>query len=1743
MNRSPDQIVANAIIRCLHNFVTSDQTKRVFVRLEDFSADVYRFVLKTITNRPNLNGYRVIVRTVGLIEGFEQFQIESNKSATWYRNHLPAGRMLVLIFNRRASDAQSLKDMYVLNSATLLRDHLPELIEASIQYYQMSPDEQGTLSYFVQHRLRRLEVEPSLTHLVSFFIEVDRLLNEHYHIEKAIAYALPHLRLFRCSELAGERKATRVDKLLRSVRDAARIGFEIVDEQRRRQYLKNLEQADLSDESATGGLSSAKKKQLLRAFILGELVDRSDQLRQAFELDWQEVQQIIKPRRQKTSIEHITQELDRVFREVQDDAIQELIRQLQSKVEADRTVIEQVLVDYGEELSTEVKQALRRLMRPREVKNADFLAGLLSVLIDMRHLHDDEAVAGAQVVVQFKPTEKRMLAEAAHAFRCLYGGIDNVMPTIQWDLAELWQVSAEQLEEEDANSDETERVKTGELTFRVQLRRKNQTITSANLIWEYRSDSPAAATYQALAYERELLQQEDHGPLFGASSRSLRIPFYTACQIPTGIADLDLHRPLQTFGHWYRQVNVDHNNLRNALEKDFRDLRLPADVASAITAALGRLEQAWASVVQDTSQGLFVSSIDQIVQAYQQFLQTILQYLTKKQYRQIYQTINQAWIISDRSRSDWAVMPLFHPLKLDWWRKRAVRYHDIVTHMFRDQAPARAIDEKRFRREIYMLNRALATPPVIALVDAKQRGSWYLAQEDVQGYTLFRRAREENEITGSDIYELSEDEQELMASQAVETLAGVIQDYIETYPFARDGITLTLLECHNSALPVLLLKQLSNLKATLHHPERIQLTVHTSTHGGALYRRIDEWLANEPAGAECEGGAYLPRIMVEVRECSLKELLETEYSADLVALVDLFTRTNQSLKTKIFDNDQLSAESKQIDLYPARPEPFREGEIERLLQLIPTGKPEVLRLFLLCQYASNLQPGDDMPTAKQDLQLAQVLSLDAWQSDLERLHQHFNWVVCYDQIIDRFLLQAACHHRVQIIRYALGLGTQRLHYLTVSSASRTQEIVVKRLADRLTKMLPRIERTQCQQIASHLAEIANRISGDIVLRAAGPGLFLNELIGLVAAMFQTEQVFQQKYPQSLRVWILLDDFKHWFQSGKRPDLLLIGLQEENSQARVHLWLVEAKCINETAFERERKDASHQVRSGVSQLASIFAPGGRHLDAPFWYDQLYRAIAGNVQFNDDQFAIWQVINEQLHRGEYELTICGLSHVFCYDGQAGISHGPDIRSFAEKAAEAPEAELTEYLYGRNELVVVLRQLVQQTSMIDQVVALDWTPDAAAASDQIETVSVSNVQVDPISDASLPTSTIKDDLPDSSLHRAIPEERSDEHSQSVQPAEMLPNSIPPLATEWLEQKARDIERALRQRGVQLYPINIADADQGPSIVRFKFRLKPNQQLRKVQAVTEDLARDLKLPTPPYVDNVPETDFVGMDIPRPQRATIYLRPLLAQLPKPKPAELPIVVGVAPDGKVVVEDLAEFPHLLVAGATKSGKSVLLRNILLSLLTVYQPGALELLIIDPKQTDFTLFNKLPYLREGKVIVERKAARAALLDLARKEMPRRQEIMAHRSMNIRTFNQRYPNEALPLIVALIDEYGLLTSQMNKKEREEFEQSLSELAAAARAVGIHIVLATQHPSADVITPTIKANLDARVALRVASQVNSRVVLDVGGAENLLGQGDMLFRRPDGRVIRLQAPFMDEEELVQTLATYRSSALPPH
>ncbi|WP_129676601.1 DNA translocase FtsK [Candidatus Chloroploca sp. Khr17] len=362
--------------------------------------------------------------------------------------------------------------------------------------------------------------------------------------------------------------------------------------------------------------------------------------------------------------------------------------------------------------------------------------------------------------------------------------------------------------------------------------------------------------------------------------------------------------------------------------------------------------------------------------------------------------------------------------------------------------------------------------------------------------------------------------------------------------------------------------------------------------------------------------------------------------------------------------------------------------------------------------------------------------------------------------------------------------------------------------------------------------------------------------------------------------------------------------------------------------------------------------------------------------------------------------------------------------------------------------------------------------------------------------------------------------------------------LELAWRQAKARDLERTLRQYNVQIFPVDPNIADVGPSIVRFKLRLRPGEQLTKIQRTANDLARELAVTSVPLIENISGTNYVGVDLPRPVIETVHLLPLLQTLKRPAKGDLPVILGITPGGQIIIEDMSEFPHLLVAGATNSGKSVFLRSLVLCLITQYSPSELRLLIVDPKRTDFSFFEDLPYLMGNKIITSREESRDMLLELVRSEMPRRQQLMAGKSLRVKDFNVRYPQDALPPIVAVIDEYAQLLSIMAKKDRDAFERDLMSLAAVARSTGIHLVLATQRPSADVVTGTLKANLPASIAFKVASGLNSRIVIDQNGAENLLGRGDMLFRRPSGEVIRLQAAYIDEISIQDYLKKFKDS-----
>lgn len=373
---------------------------------------------------------------------------------------------------------------------------------------------------------------------------------------------------------------------------------------------------------------------------------------------------------------------------------------------------------------------------------------------------------------------------------------------------------------------------------------------------------------------------------------------------------------------------------------------------------------------------------------------------------------------------------------------------------------------------------------------------------------------------------------------------------------------------------------------------------------------------------------------------------------------------------------------------------------------------------------------------------------------------------------------------------------------------------------------------------------------------------------------------------------------------------------------------------------------------------------------------------------------------------------------------------------------------------------------------------------------------------------------------------------------PAPSVPESSEPLDSEERElivRQAAELRRILRDHGVQVQELDADKAQLGPSVIRYRVRLRSGAKVSALRSRAEDIGRELASRTTPFIDNIVGENYVGIDLERPKRRTLALATAVEALPEVTGLQLPVAVGIAPDGSQVSVDLVQLPHLLVAGSTLSGKTVFLHAVLLSLIAKLPPERLELMIVDPKATDFVLYNGLPYLRSGQVITEAEDAIDHLRRLTDEEMRERTATLQRaRLPNISEYNIAHPNAPLRPIVVVIDEYADLIAVLSKKDRAEFEREINRLAQRARSVGIHLVLATQRPTADIVTGQLKANMPCRVSFRLPQRVDSQTILDQSGAENLFGRGDMLLMLND-RLMRLQGYYMSPQEMTRFLGEH--------
>lgn len=375
---------------------------------------------------------------------------------------------------------------------------------------------------------------------------------------------------------------------------------------------------------------------------------------------------------------------------------------------------------------------------------------------------------------------------------------------------------------------------------------------------------------------------------------------------------------------------------------------------------------------------------------------------------------------------------------------------------------------------------------------------------------------------------------------------------------------------------------------------------------------------------------------------------------------------------------------------------------------------------------------------------------------------------------------------------------------------------------------------------------------------------------------------------------------------------------------------------------------------------------------------------------------------------------------------------------------------------------------------------------------------------------------------------------------PTYELLDSPPPVEARQIREdlagNARILEETMSDFGIS---VKVTNVERGPVITRYELEPAPGVKLNKIVVLGDDIALAMKAQSVRIVAPIPGKGRVGVEVPNMQSSLVYLKDILSSRDFTETKyKLPLALGKDITGQPVVADLSDMPHLLIAGTTGSGKTVCVNCLILSLLLKFSPEQLKLLMVDPKMVELAPFNGMPHLL-CPVVTEAKKAAVALNWLVG-EMEERYRMLAKAgARNITAYNaQQVGQEKMPYIVIIVDELADLMSV----SRDQIESAIARLAQLSRAVGIHLILATQRPSVDVITGVIKANFPSRVSFKVPSKVDSRTVLDMNGADKLLGKGDMLFLRPgEAKLIRAQGALVSDKEIDHIVDFIKKQAEP--
>ncbi|MBZ9634604.1 FtsK/SpoIIIE domain-containing protein [Clostridium sp. FP1] len=1076
-----------------------------------------------------------------------------------------------------------------------------------------------------------------------------------------------------------------------------------------------------------------------------------------------------------------------------------------------------------------------------------------------------------------------------------------------------------------------------------------------------------------------------------------------------------------------------------------------------------------------------------------------------------------------------AVVPIYHPVMLEKVVERYSYLSNAFKELFDEIMVGVEIRKGRIKKAFDRFNQ-LSTIVFSASVLFGENNTFVTCRNSFDFYNIYGEMDEKNESLGNvAIYgdiDYEEDEKISLGSSPISTyISYTVKEYLNTYPSKVDGFTISFIKPNNYSDIISGLNDiLKRLKQELEYKVKIKLIIYTDDFRTIGSKYFSNWIESN---------------FTEDDNITLESFIKLlKYDEFSISTLDNYIDRNIEKTDIVFFNEIMKVKE-------VVPEFVKIVKVENAENRFPTvylpvksyeemyRKLNITQTQFKCEYlqAQLMVYLKDPNSSEADYRIIKKVGInDADYILLDKLHEKSNWVIVLDENID---IQVLKNTKNKIIGFSTGEGYFGELNATISS----NDSIIKDLNNLMKKRLyikfPSWSKKQVSYAAKSCLEMTKYLDGSQILKALNPE---DESINNYLAYLMTYQLEQiesfEKDKFIVRKIISLDTYSHLFEdltdikvidtNNYRPDLLVLELSKNPDEQKydIHAKLIECKLAYHN-YEHIEK-ARLQVQSGYEHLANIWNPEDKTVQRRFWLNQLYRILSYN---NEDGMAYALGDNSAFDLSE----IC--------EGNFKISFSKELYLYW---LDKDEEEIIEVISGDNSINEkhisqnVIKKLLLKGYQEEETIAEKKSREEVAG-DKDENIVDYKSDDDEVKDVD----GNKLSTDDKTNH--YPELGNDGgESNKVAENNIITTNLIDIFREYESDKPEHEINGIQGKFdmlkliLQAKKVKIIQKDFiiGPDIVRFCFDLDYMNDVKDITKNKDNIQLKLKLNETPYI--FIEDGLIKMDTAREKRQIVGLKTMYNKINqyvdkyKDYKEHFYVLMGADVLGQPCILDLSDSnsPHLLIAGQTGSGKSVLLSSILVSIMSIYTPEEVEMVLVDPKRVELTAFRDSPFT---KIIATDVDKAIELLRNLLSTMEERYKLFESEGVkNINEYNSKNTDKKLKRVLMVFDEYASMM-QADKENVKIIESTIVRLSQEARAAGIHLIICTQSPKADIITTTIRNNLNARVGLKVADAVASKVVLDESGAESLLGKGDMLVKTADSpKLMRIKSPYVTNEEL---------------